>query len=220
PLSLLASAAAPDAQNLVLVLTRPYGALPNVLAMPSFAMVSPAAFANAGAAGGLEATSAGTGPYLLAGASPEQIIQLRRNPAYWGGSAEGPDTLIFKPIADDQQRLLAVVSHEAEGMSSVNPRDYAAAGAAGAATKLVFDPALDVVYLCFNQAHSPWDNLDCRLAVEYALDKRRYMSDAVPGDGQVATSMLPPAVWGYTAGVERSRDVALARQHWESCGAA
>src|SRR5207249_4215373 len=154
---------------------------------------SPAAFANAGAASGLEAASAGTGPYVLAAGSPAQIVQLRRNLGYWGGNASGPDTLIFKQIADDQQRLLAVVSNEVEVMSSANPRDYAAAGAAGAPTRLVFDPALDVVYLGFNQARSPWNNLDCRLAVAYALDKNRYITEDFPGDAQVAQSMLPPA---------------------------
>jgi peptide/nickel transport system substrate-binding protein len=219
PLSLLASASAPAAQTLVLVLTRPYAGLPNVLAMPSFAMVSPAAFASAEAAGQLEAASAGTGPYQLAGISPEQIVQLERSPGYWGGPA-GPDSLIFKPIADDRQRLLALVSNEIEVMSSVNPNDYVAVESEGAATRLVFDPALDIVYLGFNHARSPWDNADCRLAVAYALDKARYAAQVFPGDAQPAQSMLPPAVWGHNVAVERNVDLALARQYLETCQAA
>ena len=218
PLSLLAGASAPASQTLVLSLTRPYAGLPNVLAMPSFAMVSPAAFQTPEAAARLESISAGTGPFVLAGAGAGPLVRLVRNPAYWGGHDGGPDELVFKTIPDDTQRLLALASGEIEAMSSVNPKDYGVVSAPRASTRLVFDPALDVVYLGFNQAHAPWDNADCRLAVAYALDKARYVQQAFPGDAQPALSILPPGVWGYEAAAgDRARDVGLARLHWQTC---
>ncbi len=220
PMSLVADVSTPGAQTLVLTLNRPDASLPNMLAMPSFAMVSPAAFQTAQAARGLEMASAGTGRYLLAQASQPDLVRLKRNPNYWDPTVPttGPTELIFKIIPDDTQRLLALQTGEVEGMASLNPHDYATASAPGAKTRLVFDPALDVLYLGFNQAHAPWSNLDCRLAVAYSLDKARYVHDFFPGDADVAVAMEPPAVWGYSAAAgDHGHDTAAAQQHWQAC---
>ena len=225
PMSLLANVSAPSPQTLILTLTQPDAALPSLLAMPSFAMVSPAAFQTADAANGLNTVSAGTGPYVLDTGGQADLVRLKRNPAYWGLAATaatapsaGPDELIFKIIPDDTQRLLALQTGEVQGMANLNPHDYAAASAQGANTRVVFDPALDVLYLGFNQAHAPWGNLDCRLAVAYALDKSSYVKSFFPGDADVALAMQPPGVWGYSAGAsDHAHDPTASQQHWQAC---
>ena len=103
-------------------------------------------------------------------------------------------------------------------MADVDPADYAAVAAAGGPTQLVLHPALDVLYLGFNQARTPWGNLDCRLAVAQALDADRYVREFYPGDGQRATGMIPPAVWGAPADPDViPHDAAQARSHWQAC---
>jgi len=215
PLSLLASVAAPDAQTLVVALRQPYAPLPSVLAMPSFAMVAPSAF-DQPPAPGAAAPGSGTGPYVIKSWSAGGLVQLARNPRYWGNQPS-PDMLVFKAIPDDTQRLMALKVGEIDGLAQLDPAHYATVRA-DTSLRLDFDPALDVLYLGFNQAHEPWNKLDCRLAVAYALDKARYVKDIYPGDADVATSMLPPAVWGYQAPTaDRSLDLAAARTHWQAC---
>jgi len=219
PLSLVAKAEARDERTVVLTLTRPDASLPNTLAMPSFALVNPAAFAGKDfGAPPARANSAGTGPFILYNWASENIIHLARNPNYWG-APPAPDELVFKVIPDDTQRLLAVQVGEIEGMARVNPQDYAADGNHDA--RLEFDPPLNVLYLGFNQAREPWQNLDCRLAVAHALDKQRYVQQFFPGDGELAVAMQPPAVWGYAAPpADRPHDPAQAVEHWNVCRSA
>jgi ABC-type transport system substrate-binding protein len=215
PLSLLRSVDAPDAQTLVVALRQPYAALPSVLAMPSFAMVAPSAFGQPPAPGA-DAPASGTGPYVIKSWSADGLVQLARNPRYWGTPA-APDALVFKPIPDDTQRLMALKVGEIDGLAQLDSAHYAAVRA-DSSLRLDFDPALDVLYLGFNQTHAPWSKLDCRLAVAYALDKARYVKDIYPGDADVAASLLPPAVWGYQApSADRSLDLEAARVHWQAC---
>jgi peptide/nickel transport system substrate-binding protein len=220
PLAIVADASATADDTLVISLNRPDATLPNSLALPSFGLVNPTALL-AGGGLSLEAASAGAGPYLLGDASQPGLVRLTRNPAYWAGAAMagGPDELIFKVIPDDTQRLLALQTGEIEVMAELNPADYAAATTGD--TRVDFDPALNVLYLGLNQAHAPWNNVDCRQAIAYALDRERYVRDYFPGDAQVAAAMQPPAVWGYVEPTEGYRfDLALAQAHWQSCLAA
>jgi peptide/nickel transport system substrate-binding protein len=215
PLSLLVSVDAPDPETLVLVLSQPYAALPATLAMPSFAMVNPAAFDQA-AAPGDPAPSGGTGPFVLKDWTPEGLVQLARSPHYWG-APPAPTELIFKPIADDTQRLMALEVGEVDGLARLSPQYYAPVKAE-AKLRMTFDPALDVLYLGFNQSHRPWGNIACRLAVASALDKQRYVQAFFPGDGEVATTLLPPALWGRgSAEGAPAFDVAQARGYWQRC---
>jgi ABC-type transport system substrate-binding protein len=216
PLALIHDVIAADDDTVIITLTRSDATLPNSLAMSSFAIVNPASLTQAGIES-LDVTSAGTGPYRLVGAPQADLVRLERNAAYWGEAA-GPDSLVFKVIPDDTQRLLALHTGEIEAMANVNPADYATVAAAGGPTQLVLHPALSVLYLGFNQARAPWDNIDCRLAIAQALDAERYAREFFPGDGQRAAGMLPPTVWGAAADVEAiAHDSAQALNHWQAC---
>ncbi len=215
PLSLLRAVDAPDPQTLVIVLSQPYAALPATLAMPSFAMVNPGAFGQA-AAPGSPAPSAGTGPFILKDWTSAGLVQLTRNPLYWGTPA-APGELLFKPIPDDTQRLMALDVGEADGIAQLNPKFYGAARA-DAKVRVDFDPALDVLYLGFNQARRPWERLDCRQAVASALNKGRYAQAFFPGDGEAADTLLPPGLWGRgSAEGAPAYDVSQARRYWQQC---
>jgi peptide/nickel transport system substrate-binding protein len=54
-------------------------------------------------------------------------------------------------------------------------------------------------YLALNTQVAPMDNLDCRQAVEYAVNKAQVQSVAggAVGAGQIATTIIPPTVNGY-----------------------
>jgi peptide/nickel transport system substrate-binding protein len=217
PLALVAEVTAPNDSTLHIRLNRPDATLPNSLALPSFGLVNPAAFVGSGA-GGLEAVSAGAGPYVLADASQLGLVRLARNDEYWGAAAmaDGPDELVFKVISDDTQRLLALRTGEIEGMAAVNPASYGAA--ASGETRVEFDPALNVLYLGINQAHAPWNHAECRQALAHALDRERYVREFFPGDADLAEAMQPPAVWGHSVPAESYEfDVARAQAHWQAC---
>jgi peptide/nickel transport system substrate-binding protein len=69
------------------------------------------------------------------------------------------------------------------------------------ANKAISDAPVDGFedYLALNTQVAPLDNLDCRQAIEYAIDKAQVQSVAGGsiGAGQVATTIIPPTVNGY-----------------------
>jgi peptide/nickel transport system substrate-binding protein len=67
--------------------------------------------------------------------------------------------------------------------------------------KALADDAVDGFenYLSLNTQVAPLDNLDCRQAVEYAINKTQVQDvmGGTVGAGQIATTIIPPTVQGY-----------------------
>ncbi|MEU6145793.1 ABC transporter substrate-binding protein [Streptomyces sp. NPDC047081] len=79
-------------------------------------------------------------------------------------------------------------------------------------------------YLALNVNVKPFDNINCRKAVQYAVNKQSVL-DAVGGSpkGDVASTLLPPSVNGYTKfdtypSAGNKGDVAKAKEALKACG--
>ncbi|OKJ77655.1 ABC transporter substrate-binding protein [Streptomyces sp. CB02460] len=79
-------------------------------------------------------------------------------------------------------------------------------------------------YLALNVNVKPFDNIECRKAVQYAVDKQS-MVDSIGGEvkGDPASTVIPPTVAGYKKfdlyPTEGSKgDVAKAKEHLSKCG--
>ncbi|MET9502439.1 ABC transporter substrate-binding protein [Streptomyces sp. NPDC006622] len=81
-----------------------------------------------------------------------------------------------------------------------------------------------LVYLAINTQVAPFDKVECRKAVEYAIDKVSVQTaEGGPIRGDIATTVLPPDIPGYqkadaypTAG--NKGDVAKAKEQLKACG--
>ncbi|MBA4862720.1 ABC transporter substrate-binding protein [Streptomyces sp. PSKA54] len=81
-----------------------------------------------------------------------------------------------------------------------------------------------LVYAAINTKVKPFDNVECRKAVQYAIDKVAVQTaQGGPVRGDVASTVLPPDVIGYekfdsyaTAG--NKGDAAKAQEHLKACG--
>ncbi|NGO79909.1 ABC transporter substrate-binding protein [Streptomyces sp. YC504] len=81
-----------------------------------------------------------------------------------------------------------------------------------------------LTYLAMSTKVAPFDNVECRKAVQYAVDKAS-VQQALGGDtkGDVASTMLPPTVNGYVKAdmypTEGNKgDEAKAKEHLGKCG--
>ena len=79
PLALIQNVTTRGDATLVLTLSRTAASLPNTLAMPSFALISAGALDSADITAGLNAASAGTGPYVLAEWPRPDLVRLQHN---------------------------------------------------------------------------------------------------------------------------------------------
>ncbi|MFE9678870.1 ABC transporter substrate-binding protein [Streptomyces sp. NPDC006259] len=81
-----------------------------------------------------------------------------------------------------------------------------------------------LVYLAINTQVAPFDKVECRKAVEYAIDKVSVQTaEGGPIRGDIATTVLPPDIPGYqkadaypTAG--NKGDVTKAKEQLKACG--
>jgi len=202
-LSFFVSAEAIDPLTVKITLSRPNAPLLQTLAMGNFAFASPLAVQTAldsfGTPDG-NPIAAGTGPYMVVDWQVRDFITLEANPDYWG-DPPASERIVFRVIPDGTSRALALRNGEIDGMNQVNPEDIAAAEK-DESVQVVFEPANNVGYLGFNQAHDPWDNLDCRLAVAHAIDKQGIVASLYAGDAEPAKEMMPPGLWGYNDDID------------------
>ncbi|MFE2044276.1 ABC transporter substrate-binding protein [Streptomyces sp. NPDC059477] len=81
-----------------------------------------------------------------------------------------------------------------------------------------------LVYLAINTELAPFDNVACRKAVEYAIDKVSVQTaNGGPIRGDIATTVLPPDIPGYAesdiyATPDNKGDVAKAKEQLTACG--
>ena len=81
-------------------------------------------------------------------------------------------------------------------------------------------------YTSINPTVKPFDNIECRKAVMYAMDHDRYQT-AYGGEfagGDIATTIMPPQIPGYQkfdlypAGADNKGDVDKAKEALTKCG--
>ncbi|MFF7287586.1 MULTISPECIES: ABC transporter substrate-binding protein [Streptomyces] len=81
-----------------------------------------------------------------------------------------------------------------------------------------------LVYMAINTQVAPFDKVECRKAVEYAIDKVSVQTaEGGPIRGDIATTVLPPDVIGYQkadvyATDGNKGDVAKAKEQLKACG--
>ena len=89
-------------------------------------------------------------------------------------------------------------------------------------------PIARLWYTAINSDVAPFDNLDCRKAVEYAADHTGYQRSygGAESGGEIATNLMPPLIPGaekfdlYNFGSKPGGDVDTAKQELTKCGKA
>lgn len=191
-----------DDRTLVFHLERPFAALDLLATMPCTTPVPRSA--DTGADYQLRPVS--TGPYLLAAYERGRRAVLERNP-HWAASNDP----LRRQRATRIEVGLGMDPHEVDHalLSGEAHVDLAGFGVQPSTQeRILTDPALRAnadnpltgftwIY-CISSRVSPFDDVHCRRAVQYATDKAA-MRDAYGGSvgGDIATTILPPTIDGY-----------------------
>ena len=175
-----------------------------------------------------------TGPYKWKTYSPGKKYELERNPE-WDQSTDPnrkalPDgyeiTLGMNPDDVDNQVIAGDIDVDIQG-TGVQP---------AALSRVLGDPNLKaradnpttsrLWYTNMIPTVAPFDNIDCRKAVQFAMDKTSYQN-AYGGPfagGELATTLLPPVIPGYEkfdlypAGSDNKGDLDAAKKSLSACG--
>jgi peptide/nickel transport system substrate-binding protein len=174
-----------------------------------------------------------SGPYMFDAYSSGKSFTLKRNPN-WSASTD-PNR---KALPEGYEYDMNVNSDDIDNRIVAGDLDVAAVGTGvtpATQSRVLSDPTLKaradnatlarLWYTSINPTVKPFDNINCRIAVEYAMDRTSYQT-AYGGPfagGDLATTLLPPVIPGYqkfddypTPG--NKGDLAKAKEYLGKCG--
>lgn len=173
-----------------------------------------------------------SGPYKFASYSESRGATLVRNPQW------DPKTDPIRKALPDKINLklnITPTTVDAHLLNDVSTADIAGTGLQSKTQPKVITKATEkaktddpyagaLQYLALNVHVKPFDNVECRKAVQYVADKAD-MVDAIGGEvrGDPATTVIPPGVSGYKKfdlypTKDNKGNVAKAKQYLAKCG--
>jgi peptide/nickel transport system substrate-binding protein len=147
-----------------------------------------------------------TGPFMVDEWVSSDHITLKKNPNYkWApgflhqGGPAYLDTLTFRIITEDASRTAAFQAGEINEMG-VPSTDVDAIKSADQYWTVDY-LRKGVVFMEFNVTKAPFDDVQVRQALNYAVDKNAVLQAAVQGLGITASGFLSPSIRGYWDGI-------------------
>src|SRR3954471_152742 len=140
------------------------------------------------------------GPYYIASRDPGRSTVLKRNPYYKGSRPANPDQIVFTPNVNIDQSLLQVKAGQADlDVGGLPPTATSQLGDQYGVNKgRFFVGATSCVnYMGMNTARAPFNNVNLRKAVEYAIDRPAQVRLLGMYAGKRTSQVLVPGIPGY-----------------------
>jgi dipeptide transport system substrate-binding protein len=208
-----------DDYTVVLTLKTPSSPMIANLAMPFAEVVSEEyadGLAKANNLAQLNDKPVGTGPFTFVNYQKDANIRFKANADYWGGAPKVD--LVYSINKDATARLQSLKAGECDVMAYPNPADVDAIKK-DPAFQAIQEKGLNFGALWFNTQEKPFDNVEVRKALDMAIDKKSLIAAVYQGQGQIATSALPPTMWGYNSSIKGyPYDPAAAKKMLEKAG--
>lgn len=206
-----------DEKSGVIVLKAPYPPLWNVgLVFGSGKIISRKATEAAG--GRFENdVPAQCGRYVLKEWLPKQRTVLVRNPD-WPGEPAAFEEIHITPIDDEKTAELGLEAGDLDytwvATSSI-PRYRETPPRGG---QITVKPSLAYVWIGINQEKAPFDKLEVRRAIQYAVDVPTLLDAAYFGAAEPATGIIAPGILGHREKVLYAYDPDKAREELAKAG--
>lgn len=213
----ISSIQAVDAQTVTFQLCYPDPAFPSKVAFAAF-QIHPSEYLEAnGGTGDLLTNPVGTGPWVFDHWDQGNEIVWTRNESYWGEPAK-ESQLIFRWNAESAARMTELQAGTVDGIDNPGALDFDVI-AADPSLQLLPREGANVLYLGVNNTIAPFDNVQVRQALAYAIDKQRLVDSFYPPGSSVADQFMPTSIFGYTPEVEPfPYDPAMAMQLLDESG--
>lgn len=143
----------------------------------------------------LDLQPVGTGPFVLKRYEKDNVIRYTAFANYWNGRAK-LDQVVFAITPDANVRFQKLKAGECQLIAEPAPTDLDAMKTASNVL-VMSQPGGNVGYLAMNVAKPPFDKLEVRQALNYALNKQNYISTIFQGTATTAKNPIAPSVWGY-----------------------
>lgn len=160
----------------------------------------------------------GTGPFSFVSYTPGDRVVLEANPDYWG---EGPnvDEVVFRFMSESTVALTNLRTGDVHITNNVPPQDI---------DSLQDDPEVEIGttgsndywYFTCNFDREPFDNIDVRRALSFAIDREQVAQAAFFDAAVPAQSAMPPGNFWATDHAPFSYDPGQAQDLLDGAGVA
>ncbi|WP_158744530.1 ABC transporter substrate-binding protein [Acidisphaera sp. L21] len=157
----------------------------------------------------------GTGPGIFEEWRPNDYVSFKRNPNYWQKGLPHWDRLVVKVVPEDSTRVAYLLSGQADIIGAPPPRDFA---------RLKSRPKMQGgarvtnggwCVMLQNNAKAPFDDVNFRLAVAHAVDRKTVADKIYYGLIEPSSVPAPTSGWWYdkTAGEMMTYDLDKAKAY-------
>jgi peptide/nickel transport system substrate-binding protein len=160
----------------------------------------------------------GTGPFILENLEPGVRMTMKRNPNYWRTGHPYVDSVEVIGINDSNARVSALLSGAVHLINRVDPR---AVTQIAAGKFQVFEIASGGQYFFpMRTDTAPFDNVDVRLALKYAIDRKSIIDRTQFGHAEMANDQpIPKFLEFFAADIpQRPYDPDQAAFHFKKSG--
>jgi len=141
--------------------------------------------------------AAGTGPYKLDHWTKDVELVYVANPDYWGARPQ-LDKVVWQTIATDSLRLSSLKEGSVDVANQLDLKDVDAVSKDDTIT-LVSGDFWNVQFLAFNANLAPFDKLEVRQAVEFAINKQNIADAVFYGQYTLGAGPIAPGLLAYDA---------------------
>ena len=160
-------------------------ALPNVAIIPN----------NSGST--ITKTPNGTGPFKWVEWVVNDHVKIAKNPDYWQAGLPYLDAVIFQPITDEPTRTAALQSGQADLLYNIALTDVPQFKS-DPKYQVLLAPPVDQPYDAYiNVGRAPFNKIEAREALCYAIDRKGFVDNFLGGLGDVAYSPLAKTHWAF-----------------------
>jgi peptide/nickel transport system substrate-binding protein len=215
----------PDAQTVVVTLSAPTPAFPTIVTAPAMSVLEKAVIVEQGGTDAADAdvtdmandwlsqNSAGSGPFILTGWTPETEITMVRNDNYWREPA-ALSAVTLRNVNDASTALQLLERGDVDIYENVD-KDLAEQVAGNADLQLVFGQTLNLTYLALSPDNTtfatPLSDPLVRRAIAQAIDYDGIIDGLLLGYADRPASPLPIGVQGSNPMERYARDLDSAR---------
>jgi peptide/nickel transport system substrate-binding protein len=138
----------------------------------------------------------GSGPFMFDHWTKGQELKLLKNPHYWVTGQPYLDSVTFTVVSDDNTRKLQLQGGQVHVNEFPPPSSIAQLKATAGITTTLF-PSSRTDFIHFNFDRKPFQDVNVRRAISYAIDRSALIKAVMFGYATPANSILSSALWAY-----------------------
>lgn len=171
----------------------------------------------------LSKNSAGTGAYVITSHNPQNLTVFKKNTGYWGTfHPKSPDTVRMRYGLEPATVRASIVKGTHDLSSQWLPPETLKALNASKKARIVSEQSGGQLYIKFNTARAPFDDVNCRLGVsaifDYAMAIKMIAVTKDKSLGSASNGTLPAGIMGHDASMPTfKQDKQKAKAYLDKC---